>query len=210
MYEDLTQRQIDILEYIKVFSKEHGYPPSVREICVGVGFKSTSSVHNHLNTLTEKNYIRRTSLKTRAINLVEREESSTFRDTEMVDLPLLGKITAGDPIHAEQEVLQTIPLPLEFVGTGDHFLLKVKGTSMIDAGICDGDTIIVKVQNTANDGDIVVAFLIDNEEATVKTFYQDQDMVVLKPQNPAFEPRTLKDTEVRVLGKVSGLLRSFN
>lgn len=208
MYEDLTKRQIDILEFIKKYSHEQGYPPSVREICEGVGFKSTSSVHNHLGTLTDLNYIRRASLKTRAIDLVDRgQETDTYHDRQMVELPYVGKITAGDPVLATEEVIDTIPLPKAFIGEGEHFILKVKGTSMVDAGILDGDDIIVRKQNTAKDGDIVVAFLLENEEATVKTFYQDQDIVILKPQNPAFFPRELKDTEVSILGVVTALMR---
>ncbi|MEG2284480.1 MAG: transcriptional repressor LexA, partial [Eubacterium sp.] len=128
---------------------------------------------------------------------------------EMILLPRLGKITAGEPIFATEDFDDVFPLPLDFVGTGEHFLLQVRGTSMIDAGILDGDDIIVKKQETAKDGDIVVAFLLENEEATVKTFYRDQDIIILKPQNPAFSPRELKDTEVSILGKVTGLLRKF-
>ncbi len=213
MYEDLTEKQKQILEFIKKQTRECGYPPSVREICEAVGFKSTSSVHSHLKTLEQHSYIRRTSLKTRAIDVINKDNEDGLEnfqtDREMVTLPLLGKITAGDPILATEDVMDQIPLPLSFVGTGEHFLLRVKGTSMINAGILDGDDIIVKKQNTANDGDIVVAFLLENEEATVKTFYRDQDIVILKPQNPNFESRELKDTEVQILGRVTGLLRKM-
>lgn len=211
MYEDLTEKQKQILEFIKKQTKECGYPPSVREICEAVGFKSTSSVHAHLKTLEQRSYIRRTSLKTRAIDVINKHSDGNFdefhTDQEMVTLPLIGKITAGNPILAREDFMDEVPLPLSFVGPGEHFLLRVKGTSMIDAGILDGDDIIVKQQNTAKDGDIVVAFLTESEEATVKTFYQDQDIVILKPQNANFEPRELKDTEVQVLGRVTGLLR---
>lgn len=213
MYEDLTEKQKQILEFIKKQTRECGYPPSVREICEAVGFKSTSSVHSHLKTLEQHSYIRRTSLKTRAIDVINKDNEDGLEnfqtDREMVTLPLLGKITAGDPILATEDVMDQIPLPLSFVGTGEHFLLRVKGTSMINAGILDGDDIIVKKQNTANDGDIVVAFLLENEEATVKTFYRDQDIVILKPQNPNFESRELKDTEIQILGRVTGLLRKM-
>ena len=213
MYEDLTEKQKQILEFIKKQTRECGYPPSVREICEAVGFKSTSSVHSHLKTLEKRSYIRRTSLKTRAIDVINKDDDDGLEnfqtDREMVTLPLLGKITAGDPILAAEDIMDQVPLPLSFVGTGEHFLLRVKGTSMINAGILDGDDIIVKKQNTANDGDIVVAFLLENEEATVKTFYRDQDIVILKPQNPNFEPRELKDTEVQILGRVTGLLRKM-
>ena len=213
MYEDLTEKQKQILEFIKKQTRECGYPPSVREICEAVGFKSTSSVHSHLKTLEQHSYIRRTSLKTRAIDVINKDNEDGLEnfqtDREMVTLPLLGKITAGDPILATEDVMDQIPLPLSFVGTGEHFLLRVKGTSMINAGILDGDDIIVKKQNTANDGDIVVAFLLENEEATVKTFYRDQDIVILKPQNPNFESRELKDTEVQILGRVTGILRKM-
>ena len=213
MYEDLTEKQKQILEFIKKQTRECGYPPSVREICEAVGFKSTSSVHSHLKTLEQRSYIRRTSLKTRAIDVINKGDEDGLEhfqtDREMVTLPLLGKITAGDPILATEDIMDQVPLPLSFVGTGEHFLLRVKGTSMINAGILEGDDIIVKKQNTANDGDIVVAFLLENEEATVKTFYRDQDIIILKPQNPNFEPRELKDTEVQIMGRVTGLLRKM-
>ena len=192
MYEDLTEKQKQILEFIKKQTRECGYPPSVREICEAVGFKSTSSVHSHLKTLEQRSYIRRTSLKTRAIDVINKDDDDGLEnfqtDREMVTLPLLGKITAGDPILAAEDIMDQVPLPLSFVGTGEHFLLRVKGTSMINAGILDGDDIIVKKQNTV---------------------YRDQDIVILKPQNPNFEPRELKDTEVQILGRVTGLLRKM-
>lgn len=210
MYEDLTEKQRKILDFIKVQTREYGYPPSVREICEAVGFKSTSSVHAHLKTLEQLHYIRRASSKTRAIDVLNKaSDEQTAGQEEMVTLPLLGKITAGDPILATEEVMDHVTLPLSFVGNGEHFLLKVRGTSMINAGIMDGDTIIVRQQNTAKDGDIVVAFLLENEEATVKSFYRDQNMILLKPQNPDFTTRELKDTEVRILGKVTGLYRKI-
>lgn len=211
MYEDLTEKQRKILEFIKKQSRECGYPPSVREICEAVGFKSTSSVHAHLKTLEQLHYIRRTSLKTRAIDVVDKGDAEVPpSQEEMVTLPLLGRIAAGDPITATEDILDYVPLPLSFVGSGEHFLLKVRGTSMINAGILDGDNIIVRKQNTAEDGDIVVAFLLENEEATVKTFYRDQNMILLKPQNPDFVTRELKDTEVQILGRVTGLLRRWH
>ena len=212
MYEDLKDKQKAILEFIKKQTRECGYPPSVREICDAVGFKSTSSVHTHLKKLEELGYIRRTSLKTRAIDVIDKEEKPHEPEitVEMVSVPVVGRITAGDPILAQECIEDYIPLPLDFVGTGGHFILTVRGTSMINAGILDGDHIIVRQQNTAKDGDIVVAFLLENEEATVKTFYRDQNIIILKPQNPNFEPRELKDTEVKILGKVTGLLRRFN
>ncbi|MBS6342334.1 MAG: transcriptional repressor LexA, partial [Eubacterium limosum] len=148
MYEDLTEKQKQILEFIKKQTRECGYPPSVREICEAVGFKSTSSVHSHLKTLEQRSYIRRTSLKTRAIDVINKGDEDGLEhfqtDREMVTLPLLGKITAGDPILATEDIMDQVPLPLSFVGTGEHFLLRVKGTSMINAGILDGDDIIVK------------------------------------------------------------------
>nr|WP_050814057.1 transcriptional repressor LexA [Eubacterium callanderi] len=143
MYEDLTEKQKQILEFIKKQTRECGYPPSVREICEAVGFKSTSSVHSHLKTLEQRSYIRRTSLKTRAIDVINKDDDDGLEnfqtDREMVTLPLLGKITAGDPILAAEDIMDQVPLPLSFVGTGEHFLLRVKGTSMINAGILDGD-----------------------------------------------------------------------
>ncbi|MEG0075218.1 MAG: transcriptional repressor LexA [Eubacterium sp.] len=209
MYDDLTQKQKEILEFIKTETRKCGFPPSVREICKAVGFRSTSSVHGHLKVLEELSYIRRTSSKTRSIDVVDKSNDEFCSNKEMILLPRLGKITAGEPIFATEDFDDVFPLPLDFVGTGEHFLLQVRGTSMIDAGILDGDDIIVKKQETAKDGDIVVAFLLENEEATVKTFYRDQDIIILKPQNPAFSPRELKDTEVSILGKVTGLLRKF-
>lgn len=211
MYEDLKEKQKAILEFIKKQSRECGYPPSVREICDAVGFKSTSSVHGHLKKLEEMGYIRRTSLKTRAIDVLQGGDDYIKPQSpgEMVSLPVIGRITAGDPIFAHEDIEEYLSLPLSFVGTGNHFILTVRGTSMINAGILDGDNIIVRQQNTAKDGDIVVAFLLENEEATVKTFYRDQNIIFLKPQNPNFETRELKDTDVKILGRVTGLLRRF-
>lgn len=213
MYNDLTKIQVKILEFIKQELRDKGYPPSVREIGANVGLTSTSSVHNQLNNLEKKRYIKRGVSKQRAIEVVgfspfsnkdtNYDEVSTVED--IINVPIIGNVAAGLPILAEENVEDTYPLPSSFVGTKECFMLHVKGESMKDAGILDGDMVIVKKQNTANNHDIVVA-LIENE-ATVKTFYKESNRIRLQPENPAFEP--IYSTDCQILGKVIGVIRMF-
>ncbi|ADQ46076.1 SOS-response transcriptional repressor LexA [Caldicellulosiruptor bescii] len=200
MKKQLTKKQEEILEFIKKRIKEKGYPPAVREICEATGLKSTSTVHGHLTRLEKKGYIRRDPSKPRAIEIVD-EEFYVHRN--VVQLPLVGKVTAGEPILAVENIEETMTLPYDLVGTEDAFLLRVRGDSMIEAGIFDNDIIIVRRQNVAENGDIVVALIDD--EATVKRFYKEHDHIRLQPENKAMEPIIVKD--VKILGKVIGLIR---
>lgn len=205
MYEDLTQKQIEILLYIKSEIQRQGYPPSVRDICKGVGLKSTSTVHSYLEKIESKGYIRKDPTKPRAIEILDRNEDSLLVSKKTLDVPILGKVTAGAPILAVENIEDTYPIPLELVEGHDVFMLKVQGESMIDAGILSGDLVLVKKQSSANNGDIVVALIED--EATVKTFYKEKDMIRLQPENQFMSPILTKD--VSVLGKVIGLYRIF-
>ncbi|WAM32637.1 transcriptional repressor LexA [Caldicellulosiruptor naganoensis] len=200
MKKQLTKKQQEILEFIKKRIKEKGYPPAVREICEATGLKSTSTVHGHLTRLEKKGYIRRDPSKPRAIEIVD---DDFYVHRNVVQLPLVGKVTAGEPILAVENIEDTLTLPYDLVGTEDAFLLRVKGDSMIDAGIFDNDIIIVKRQNVAENGDIVVALIDD--EATVKRFFKENDHIRLQPENKAMEPIIVKD--VKILGKVIGLIR---
>lgn len=206
MYEDLTQKQIEILLYIKSEIQRQGYPPSVRDICKGVGLKSTSTVHGYLEKIEAKGYIRKDPTKPRAIEILERSEDSIFVSKKTLDVPIIGKVTAGAPILAVENIEDTYPVPLELVEGSDVFMLKVQGESMIDAGILSGDLVLVKRQNSANNGDIVVA-LLEEEEATVKTFYKEKNMIRLQPENQFMTAILTKD--VSILGKVIGLYRIF-
>ena len=167
MYEDLNQSQIDILLFIKNHIQKKGYPPSVREICKGVNLKSTSTVHRHLEKLESKGYIRKDPTKPRAIEILDREDA-LFETKKTVDIPIIGKVTAGQPILAIEHIEDTFPVPIELAERGPLFMLKVQGDSMINAGILSGDYVLVKQQNHALNGDIVVALLDD--EATIKRF----------------------------------------
>jgi len=207
---DLSSRQQAILNFIKFKVKEKGYPPSVREIGEAVGLASSSTVHGHLARLEKKGYIKRDPTKPRAIEILHSD--SLTKDESAVDslkfgvvrVPVVGKVTAGLPISAVEHVEDYFPLPAELVGDNDVFLLHVEGESMIDAGILDKDLVIVRKQEVANNGDIVVAMTHDNE-ATVKRFYKEKDHIRLQPENPTMAPIILK--EVRILGKVIGVFR---
>lgn len=203
MYEDLSERQNAILNFIKQELKLKGYPPSVREICRAVGLNSTSTVHSHLSTLEKKGYIRRDPTKPRAIELLD---SNYFSLKEMVEVPIVGRVTAGEPILAVENIEDTFPLPLNFVRDDNVFMLSVKGTSMINAGILDNDWVLVKQQDFAKNGDIIVALIGD--EATVKRFYKEQDHIRLQPENPDMDPIILK--EVKIIGKVIGVFRKID
>lgn len=193
----LTERQRQVLEYIRRHTRERGYPPSVREIGGALGLTSSSTVHGHLARLEDKGYIRRDPTKPRAIELMGE------RPARVVPIPLVGQITAGEPILAVENVEATYPLPHDLVGHDDVFMLRVRGDSMINAGIFDGDLVIVRRQPTAQNGDVVVALLDD--EATVKRFYRENGHVRLQPDNDAMEP--IITTQVEILGKVVGLFR---
>lgn len=205
MYEDLTKKQTDILLYIKREAATKGYPPTVREICDAVRLRSPSSVHAHLNTLETKGYIKRDPTKPRAIEIVGVDSDMNFRKRQTVDVPIVGRVTAGAPILAIENIEDTFPLPLEDVEGQNVFMLKVQGESMIDAGIMDGDLVLVKEQKTAQNGDIVVALL--GEEATVKRFFKETDRIRLQPENQFMEP--IYSTDVVILGKVKGLFRKY-
>lgn len=197
----ITAKQQEILEYIKETILKKGYPPAVREICEAVHLKSTSSVHSHLETLEENGYIRRDPTKPRTIEILDDCFNLTRR--EVVNVPLLGSIAAGQPLLAQENIESYFPIPAEILPNTDTFMLKVKGESMINAGIFDGDQIIVSRQSNAENGEIVVALLEDS--ATVKRFYKEEDYYRLQPENDFMDPIICKD--VQILGKVIGLLR---
>lgn len=201
MYDDLSNRQIAILDFIKKEIRKKGYPPSVREIGEAVGLSSSSTVHGHLAQLEEKGYLRRDPTKPRAIEVLGDDNFAIKK--ELVNVPIVGRVTAGQPILAVENIEDTFPLPLDFVRNDEVFMLSVRGDSMMNAGILDGDYVLVKQQNTARNGDIVVALLTD--EATVKTFYKEHDHIRLQPENPAYEPIISKD--ITILGKVTGVFR---
>jgi repressor LexA len=203
MHNNINDSQKTILNFIKQMVAEKGYPPSVREICQGVGIRSTSTVHSHLTKLEKAGLIRKDPTKPRAIEILDQETS--FAKKEIVDVPIVGKVTAGRPILAVENIEDTFPLPAEYLHNDNVFMLIVRGESMIEAGILDGDYVIVKQQSYAENGDIVVALIED--EATVKTFYKESDYIRLQPQNPYMDPIIVQD--VHILGKVIGVIRLF-
>ncbi len=200
----ITPKQQEILEYIKKEILNRGYPPAVREICEAVKLKSTSSVHAHLETLEKNGYIRRDPTKPRAIEIVD--DAFHLLRTEMVNVPIIGKVAAGQPILATENIESYFPIPVEFMPNTDCFMLKVQGESMINAGILNGDTILVEKQSTARNGDMVVALVEDS--ATVKTFYKEDGYYRLQPENDSMDPIIVKD--VSILGKVFGVFRFFH
>ena len=199
----ISLKQQQILAVIQSAIKAKGYPPSVREIGEAVGLKSPSTVHMHLNKLEQLGAIRRESEKNRAIDVVG---SSSLRNAPMTMVPLVGRVTAGQPILATENIEDSYPFPADLVGQEDVFMLKVDGESMIQAGIFDGDYLIVRDQDSARNGDIVVA-LVDGEEATVKRFFHEKDRVRLQPENDRMDPIYSRD--VAVLGKVIGVYRKM-
>lgn len=202
-YGKITAKQSEILEYIKKEILNKGYPPSVREICEAVHLKSTSSVHSHLETLEKNGYIRRDPTKPRAIEITDDMFNLTRR--EVVNVPIIGNVAAGQPILATENIENYFPIPTEFVPNQDVFMLRVKGESMINAGIFDGDKILVRQQSTASNGDMVVALLDDS--ATVKTYYKEDGHYRLQPENDTMEP--IITDKVSVLGVVFGVFRLF-
>ena len=197
----ITAKQQEILDYIKDEILKRGYPPAVREICEAVNLKSTSSVHSHLETLEKNGYIRRDPTKPSAIEICD--DSFQMVRTEMVSIPIIGTVAAGTPILAEENIESYFPIPAEFVPSGESFALNVKGESMINAGIQNGDQVFVNVCSTAKNGEIVVALVDDS--ATVKTFYKDDGHIRLQPENDTMDPIIVDDC--KILGKVFGVFR---
>ena len=199
---DISTRQQEILDYIRDTVADRGYPPSVREIGEAVGLSSPSTVHSHLSTLEATGHLRRDPTKPRAIEVLDEDSPSNIRK-----VPLVGRIAAGSPILAEEDIEEVYPLPTELVGDGPLFMLRVKGESMIDAGILDGDFVVIRRQPDALDGEIVAA-LIDGEEATVKRLQRKDGAVILHSENPAFEPMVFTEG-VELIGKVVTVLRGL-
>ena len=200
----ITDKQREILEYIKEMILKKGYPPAVREICEAVHLKSTSSVHSHLESLEKNGYIRRDPTKPRTIEILDDDFALTRR--ELVNVPVIGTVAAGVPILAEQNIEDYLPIPAEILPNKEVFMLKVKGNSMIEAGIYNGDKVIVAKQPNAENGDKVVALVDDS--ATVKTFYKENGHFRLQPDNSSMDPIILD--QVEILGKVIGLFRMMN
>ncbi len=213
MNKKLNDKQQQILDFVNKQVEEKGYPPSVREICSAVGFKSTSTVHGYLEKLKKNGLIMKDPTKPRALKVIGGTSKTSRRDEsnkdyysrkELVDIPIVGKVTAGLPILAVENVEDTFPLPVDYVQNSTAFMLKVQGDSMVEAGILDKDMVLVKQQSTAANGDIVVALIGD--EATVKTFYKEKDHVRLQPQNSYMDPIIVRD-DLSILGKVIGVFR---
>lgn len=214
----LKEREQKILDYMREEIRKKGYPPTVREICSALNIKSTSTAHKDISNLVKAGYIKKDPSKPRALMLVEADTSgqTTYEignddgvsHTEVIDIPVVGRIAAGTPILAEQNIEDSFPVPARFVGNNPNFMLTVRGESMIEAGIMDGDYILVEQQNTARNGDIVVAMVDGFEsEATVKTFYREGDHIRLQPENSTMSPIIVND--VKILGKVRGVFRYF-
>lgn len=203
-YGKITKKQLEILEYIKKQILNKGYPPAVREICEAVQLKSTSSVHAHLETLEKNGYIRRDPTKPRAIEIVDDSFNLTRR--EIINIPIIGTVTAGQPILATENIEGYFPLLSEDMPSQDTFMLHVKGESMINAGIYDGDQILVQMQPVAENGDIIVALIDDS--VTVKTYYKENGHFRLQPENDFMDPIIVSD--LTIVGKVIGLFRKFN
>ncbi len=224
----MKDREKKILEYMKAEIREKGYPPTVREICADLGIKSTSTVHKDLANLEKEGYIRKDPARPRTVVVVDEDfdqlaavraasgaaaeisgdAGGNVERTDIVDIPLVGRIAAGTPILAEQNIEDSFPIPSRFIGNGTNIMLTVRGESMIEAGIMDGDYILVEQCNTARNGDMVVAMVDGFEsEATVKTFYREDDHIRLQPENSCMSPIIVKD--VKILGKVKGVFRYF-
>ena len=199
----ISAKQQEILDFIKSQILDRGFPPAVREICEAVKLKSTSSVHSHLETLEKNGYIRRDPTKPRAIEILD--DTFNLIRREVVNVPLLGRVAAGEPLLAQDNIENYFPIPMEFMGNKQCYLLTVKGDSMVNAGIFDGDLVLVEEASTATDGEMVVALLEDG--ATVKTFYKKDDIIYLQPENDYMDPIIVRD--VIILGKVKGVFRFF-
>lgn len=209
---ELSKRQEQIFNFIKSEVKLKGYPPSVREICVAVGLKSTSSVHAHLSTIETKGYIKRDLTKPRAIQILVHDEDEMFKtnvnmvnNTSIAMVPIIGKVSAGQPILAVENIEDTFPLPNNFVDDGDYFMLQITGNSMYEIGILDADYVLVKQQEDAKNGDIVIAMIDDS--ATCKTFYKEENCFRLQPENPTLDPIYTKELSIK--GIVKGVYRKM-
>lgn len=202
-YGKISDKQREILDYIKTEILNKGYPPTVRDICEAVKLKSTSSVHSHLETLEKNGYIRRDPTKPRAIEIVDDNFNLTRR--EVVNVPMIGRVAAGQPILAVENIESYFPIPTEFMPNAESFMLRVQGESMINAGIFDGDNILVEKCDTAHNGEMIVALVDDS--ATVKTFYKEGDHIRLQPENDFMDPIIVPDC--KILGKVFGVFRLF-
>lgn len=208
---ELNKREKAILKYIEKAIKENGYPPSVREIGKAVGLSSTATVHTYIQGLAKKGYIKKEDQKGRTLKLLKGgldgqqkiEDKPLYNGKELVDVPVIGRITAGAPILAVENITDTFPIPVDFIGNSESFMLTVRGESMIEAGILDGDYILVKKQDIAMNGEIVVALIGD--EATVKTFYKEKDHIRLQPENSTMDPIIVPDC--KILGRVAGVFR---
>jgi len=203
LYEDLNEKQVEILHFIKSQIKKQGYPPAVREICTGVGLSSTSSVHGHLESLAAKGYIKKDPTKPRAIQVLDKGPDALFPPKKTIDIPVVGKIISGQPILTTEYIEDTFPVDVELAEKGPLFILKIEGNSMVEAGVLNGDYVLVKKQDQATNGDIVVALL--GEKVAVKTFFKEKDYIRLQPENKSMSPIVSKD--VTILGKVIALYR---
>lgn len=201
-YGKISKKQQEILDFLKDEILNHGYPPTVREICEAVNLKSTSSVHSHLETLEKNGYIHRDPTKPRAIEIVDDSFNLTRR--EIANVPIVGQVAAGVPILAVQNIENYFPIPAEYMPGNPSFMLRVKGSSMINIGINDGDLVLVEEKNTADNGDVVVALIDDS--ATVKTFYKEKGYVRLQPENDTMDPIIVQDN-LQILGRVFGVFR---
>ncbi len=207
---ELTKKQKLILDFINDFQEKNGYPPTVRDICIGVGLRSTATVFTHLKNLEEKGVLNKSSAKNRAISVVKEASVTEFvpkdsNNPDILEVPLVGKVAAGSPILAVENIERTFPLPMDMATNQEMFMLRVQGESMINAGILNGDLIIVARQPTAENGEKVVAMI--NDEVTVKTFYKENGYFRLQPENDTMEP--IITTQLTILGKVVGLFRSY-
>ena len=210
---ETTRKEKAILKFIEEQVIENGYPPSVREIGKAIGLSSTATVHAYLAKLEKQGFIKKEDKKGRTLKVIKgtdgqplkRESKNFYAQREMVDVPVIGRITAGQPILAVENVTDTFPIPIDFVGNSESFMLTVRGESMIEAGILDGDYILVKKQNNANNGEIVVALIED--EATVKTFYKENGHIRLQPEKHTMDPIIVPDC--KILGKVAGVFRKM-
>lgn len=207
---ELTKKQKLILDFINDFQEKNGFPPTVRDICIGVGLRSTATVFTHLKNLEEKGVLNKSSAKNRAISVVKDTTVTEFvpkasQNPEILEVPLVGKVAAGSPILAVENIERTFPLPMDMATNQEMFMLRVQGESMINAGIFNGDLIIVARQPTAENGEKVVAMI--NDEVTVKTFYKENGYFRLQPENDTMEP--IITTQLTILGKVVGLFRSY-
>jgi len=207
MHIELTEKEQSVLVYLKNHISKKGYPPSVREICHELNFKSTSTAHTYLKKLKKLGIIEKDALIPRGLKILNNtNDYENFMQTELVNIPIVGKVTAGEPILATENIEEIFPLPLNFVGTSDAFILKVKGDSMIDAGILDCDYILVKQQTNANNGEIIVALIGD--ESTVKRFFKETSHIRLQPENKHYEP-IIVTHDFSILGKVIGVFRKI-